>query len=78
MTRYVVFDKSENVYVEIIYKNSVATDSHRSEALECETIEEAKAILTMSLRRMSSSRKLVIRVTETTETEFDPDAPHTI
>lgn len=76
MTKYVVYDKDACEFLQTIYSNSVSFDKHRNNALEADTVDEAKAILSLVKSRYNSSRVLVIRVTETTETEYDPDAPH--
>lgn len=76
MTKYVVYDKDECEFLTTIYQNSTNFDKHRNNALEANTVEEAKAMMSLAKARCSSSRVLVLRVTETTETEFDPDAPH--
>lgn len=75
MTKYVVFDKDGYEFVQTIYSNSISFDKHRNNALEADTVEEAKAILSLAKARCSSTRVLAIRVTETTEKEYDPDAP---
>ena len=75
MTKYVIYDKGQMEYLETIYKTSTSFDRYRGNALEVNTIEEAKAVLSVAKAR-ASTRQLVIRVTEITENEFDPDAPH--
>lgn len=77
MTKYVVYDDSEKGYVQSIYRNSCTVSRDRGDAIEADTVEEAKAMLSLAKTRILSSHKLSIRITETTETEFDPDATHT-
>lgn len=78
MTKYVVYDKDGYEFLQTIYSNSTSFDKHRNNALEADTVEEAKAMMSLAKARCNSSRDLVIRVTVTTETEYDPDAPHII
>ena len=77
MTKYVVYDKDGYEFLATLYCNSVNFDKRRNNALEADTVEEAKALMYLAKTRCNSTRILVIRVTETTETEFDPDTPHT-
>ena len=77
MTKYVVYDKDGCEFLQTIYTNSTCFDKHRNNALEASTVEEAKSLVSLTKARCNSTRVLTIRVTETTETEFDPDAPHT-
>lgn len=76
MTKYVVYDKDSCEFLATLYINSTSFDRHRNNAIETDTIEEAQALKSLAKARCNSSRILVIRVTETTETEFNPDAPH--
>ena len=76
MTKYVVYDKDGCEFLCTLYVNSTSFSRHRNDAIEANTSDEAKALLSLAKARCSSSRVMVIRVTETTETEFDPDAPH--
>ena len=76
MTKYVVYDDNEKGYVQTIYRNSCNVSRDRGDAIEVDTVEDAKAMLSIARARSVNTHKLSIRVTETTETEFDPDAPH--
>ena len=78
MTKYVIYDKVNCDYVGTVYSGSTTWYKRVNDALECESSQEAKRLKDIAMRRCSrTSSDVVIHAIETTETEFDPDAPHT-
>lgn len=78
MTKYVIYDKVTGDYLGTVYSGSTTWYTRVNEALECESSQEAKCLKDIAMRRGNrASGNVVIHAIETTETEFDPDAPHT-
>ena len=75
MRTYVVFDNKDMQYVSTVYQNSISTSSYRTNAIECETLEQANALKSMSISRQPN-HKFVVRCIETTEKDCEiPEEP---
>lgn len=78
VTKYVICDKEACEYLSTVYSDSTTWNKKVNCALECTNPQEAKCLRDLALRRCTrATGDVVIRMIETTVSEFDPDAPHT-